>query len=149
MATIRPARYEDIPCLVKLLQQLFTIEADFRFNSTAQSRALSLLIDSDQPGDVFVTEVNDKVVGMCSIQFVVSTAEGGLAAILEDLVINEKYRRQNLGTALLTHAEEFARSLGASRVQLLADMDNSSALNFYGAQGWQTTTLTALFKSEN
>jgi ribosomal protein S18 acetylase RimI-like enzyme len=40
--------------------------------------------------------------------------------------------------------EARAREMGLSRLQLLADMDNAPALDFYTRRGWRRTSLLAL-----
>jgi len=39
---------------------------------------------------------------MCSIQILISTAEGGKVALLEDLVVAENFRNMGIGTKLLS-----------------------------------------------
>ncbi len=84
---IRPAVTSDIPQLVLLLEALFSIEADFLIDYDKQATGLDLLINSSKDC-VWVAEVGgiDQVVGMCSIQTMISTAEGGLVGVVEDLI---------------------------------------------------------------
>ena len=75
--TIRAARLEDIGRLTALLQDLFQIEADFIPNPVRQEEGLARLFR--KPGAVIlVAESSGKAVGMCTLQKVISTAEGGL-----------------------------------------------------------------------
>jgi GNAT superfamily N-acetyltransferase len=75
---------------------------------------------------------------------VVSTAEGGLSALVEDLVVDEPERGKGVGRALLTGIEGWAFSRGATRLQLLADRGNAPALAFYAREGWSSTRLVCL-----
>jgi len=81
------ARAEDIPALVRLLNELFRIERDFVPDSTKQERGLRLILDNPAIGRIFVVRVSKTVVGMASLLFTISTAEGGLAAVLEDVIL--------------------------------------------------------------
>ena len=56
----------DIPQLVTLLEELFILEADFQVDQEKQVTGLALLIAS-QKDAVFVAEVNNAVIGMCSV----------------------------------------------------------------------------------
>lgn len=142
---IRPARTGDIPDLSELLRDLFSIESDFTPDREKQARALGLLINADEGRSaVFVAELSGRVVGMCSVQAVISTAEGGRAAILKDLVVHQEFRGQGVGAHLLSEVHDWCRSQTITRIQLLADKDNLPAFHFYNRQGWQTTRLTAL-----
>ena len=47
-----------------------------------------------------VAEIDGAVRGMCTVQLVISTAEGGLAGLVEDLVVDRTYRGQGIGGLL-------------------------------------------------
>ncbi len=78
---------------------------------------------------------------MVSAQLVISTAMGAPSAWIEDMVVLGQFRGQGVGTALLEKAKEWAKSKGAKRIQLVADADNTSALDFYKNLDWQPTRL--------
>jgi len=90
--------------------------------------------------------IDDQVVGMCSLQMLLSTAEGSPAGLLEDLVVSKSYRGHGIGGRLLAVMENRAIANGAKRLQLLADKKNSPALHFYGKRKWQQTQLICLRK---
>lgn len=95
---------------------------------------------------IMVAECDKEVVGMCTDQLLVSTSEGGLKVIIEDLVIEKKYRGYRIGSKLLSAIKKWAVSCGAKRMDLLADQRNHLALEFYRKQNWQHTELIALQK---
>ena len=140
---IRSASSDDLAAMTRLLQELFTVETEFEFNAGKQRCGLQMLLDSPQAG-VWVAEQHGRVVGMVTVQLVVSTAEGGLSGWLEDLVVARSCRRLGLGKALLKAAVRWAQSRGATRIQLLADGRNVSALLFYRKQDWKQTNMIAL-----
>ena len=129
--------------MVGLLKLLFAIEADFTADAIRQSQGLALLIQ--QPlACIMVAENEGRVVGMCSGQLTISTAEGGFALLVEDLVVAADYRGRQIGPRLLDAVAMWAAGHGAARMQLLADRDNASALNFYRRIGWKDTSLICL-----
>lgn len=140
---IRPARSRDIAAMLALLEILFTIETDFSFNRDRHAAGLRLLLASDS-SLLLVAEQSGRVVGMCSGQTVISTAEGGPALLVEDLVVDEAARTRGIGSRLLEGLALWAAARGASRLQLLADRTNHRALSFYSRRGWQTTQLICL-----
>jgi len=140
---IRPARQQDIDEMILLLKSLFTIEADFSFDPARHAAALQLLLVSSG-AIVLVAEVGGHVVGMCSGQTVISTAEGGPALLVEDVVVAEQQQGRGIGKRLLQTLTEWAKSRRMSRMQLLADRSNSHALKFYKTRGWQGTELICL-----
>jgi ribosomal protein S18 acetylase RimI-like enzyme len=83
---------------------------------------------------------------MCSAQLLISTAAGGLKALMEDLVISPEFRRQGIGTKLLVALEAWAFAQGAQRLDLLADQRNQPALDYYQKNQWQLTNLICFQK---
>jgi ribosomal protein S18 acetylase RimI-like enzyme len=145
MILIRTAKPDDVPQLVALLKALFAIEADFYFDPDKQARGLQSLLKSDK-ACILVAESSDdkKLRGMCSIQTLISTAEGGPVGLLEDLIVAADFRNLGIGKKLLSEAVYWAERQGLKRLQLLADNNNSPALKFYGGQNWQSTQLVCL-----
>ena len=140
---IRAAEAADLPVLVRLLRELFTIEADFTADEARQRIGLTLLL-SDHRAGVLVAERGGEVIGMVTAQLVISTAEGGLSALVEDMVVEAGARGGGVGRSLLATIEGWAVERGATRLQLLADRENAPALSFYARLGWRTTRLVAL-----
>ena len=146
--TIRNAQHSDIQMLVELLKVLFSIEADFVFDEEKQMRGLEMMLQDQENRCIFIAEFDQQIVGMISGQSVVSTAEGGLSVWVEDVVIKQNYRGQGIGRELLSAIESWALQKGARRLQLLADINNSSALAFYKQMNWSDTKLICLQKKD-
>lgn len=142
---IRSAIREDINVMASLLGELFAIEADFQCNPEHQYRGLELLLDGCMKHKcIQVAEVESKVVGMCTAQILISTAQGTPVALVEDMIVDVDYRRKGIGRGLMQAIEAWARFHGATRLQLLADRLNIPALKFYERLGWSTTQLICL-----
>lgn len=142
---IRPATSDDLPDLLVLLKQLFSIEEDFLFDAEKQIRGLELLLQQDK-GQILVAEVDGRVAGMATGQLLVSTAEGSLALLVEDVVVSFAHQGQGLGSALLQAVGDWGHAFGAVRMQLLADLGNDMALEFYKKHKWRQTQLICLRK---
>jgi ribosomal protein S18 acetylase RimI-like enzyme len=140
---IRPAQQQDITAMVLLLQKLFTLEEDFSFEHERQQAGLRILLDQSS-AIVLVAELKGEVIGMCSGQTIISTAEGGPAMIVEDVVVSEPWQGMGIGRRLLQKLLERAGNEGICRLQLLADRHNNKALGFYETLGWHTTQLICL-----
>lgn len=145
---IRNAQHSDIQMLVELLKVLFSIEADFVFDEEKQRRGLEMMLRDQKNRCIFIAEFEQRVVGMISGQILVSTAEGGISVLVEDVVIEQNHRRQGIGKELLGAMENWAVQKGARRLQLLADINNSSALAFYKQSNWSETRLMCLQKKD-
>ncbi|MEW8204749.1 MAG: GNAT family N-acetyltransferase, partial [Candidatus Thiodiazotropha taylori] len=125
--TISSMQRSDIDKMVDLLRQLFSIEADFNVDPDKQRRGLELLQESEAAEIFVVRSARQEVVAMATLQLVVSTAEGGLVAWMEDVVVDADHRGQGVGEFLLSHINRWVESRGIKRVQLVADRDNRSA----------------------
>lgn len=142
-ANVRFAVLEDLTSLVALLQQLFSLEVDFVGDPEKQRQGLRLLLANPQ-AIVVVVAFEKQVLGMCSGQLLISTAEGGYSVLVEDVVVLPEWQGQGFGRALLAAVADWAEERGATRLQLLADRNNAPAFGFYRQLGWQTTELVCL-----
>jgi ribosomal protein S18 acetylase RimI-like enzyme len=144
MEQIEQATIADIPQLCDLLTILFTQEADFYADRDKQMRGLRLIIESPERGRIFVARIAGQVVGMVSLLFTISTAEGAPACWLEDMVIRPEHRDNHLGSHLLQQAVSFAKAQGFARITLLTDRTNEQAIRFYQRHGFRPSEMTPL-----
>lgn len=134
----------DIADLSALLSLLFTIEQDFNPDLSKQHKGLELLLHNANSANISVARnAAGKVIGMVTAQLVISTAQGAASAWVEDMVVASDYRGRGIGKTLLTNAQIWAKSQGATRVQLLVDSSNSEAVAYYAHLNWQATQLQA------
>lgn len=141
METLDEARTEDIPRLAALLGLLFAQEADFTPDPARQCRALALLLAQPETGRVYCARRGPELLGMVSLLFTISTAEGGRVAWLEDMVVAPAERGRGLGGRLLRFAVDEARRLGCSRLTLLTDTTNDAAQRFYAREGFTRSAM--------
>lgn len=145
---IRAATSADIDGLVPLLKELFSIEADFNFNEALQRKGLEIMLKESRNRCITVAVSHEKVIGMASIQTLISTAEGGMVGLVEDLIVNKEWRGRGIGRQLLKFLETWAAQKSLKRIQLLADIENTPALEFYKRLNWSKTQLICLHKKE-
>ena len=143
---IRFAFESDLPDLVALLQDLFAIEADFQGDPVKQGRGLRLLLENPSC-HIWVAEERGRVIGFCTLQVLISTAEGGSVGLIEDVVVASDRRGFGVGRQLMAALETWAAQHGLTRLQLLADRENRPALDFYRRLDWKETQLIALRKN--
>ena len=60
----------------------------------------------------------------------------GLRSIIEDVIVDEKLRRQGIGEALMRYAIELARQAGADGVSLTSNPQRDAANKLYQAMGF-------------
>ena len=130
------ARRVELPQLVALLTILFSEESEFAPDYEKQTRALEKILSDESVGTIYVARDEGQVVAMASLLYTVSTAEGGTAALFEDLVVQPTHRGQGIATALAGFAIAEARSRGVLRLTLLTDMQNERAQELYRRLGF-------------
>jgi GNAT superfamily N-acetyltransferase len=135
------AKATDIPALCDLLGMLFSQEAEFKPDLTAQQVGLALILDRPDIGNIFVARRGNDIVGMVSLLYTVSTALGGRVALLEDMIVSPTARNAGVGSALLSHAIEFAHSQGCKRITLMTDRNNEAAQRFYQRHGFAASAM--------
>src|SRR5947199_9742888 len=91
---IEPATEADLDELSEMLGELFAQESDFRPDKQKQLRGLRLIFEQPSRGRVFVLRCDDAIVGMINLLFTISTAEGGVDMVLEDLVVHKEHQRK-------------------------------------------------------
>ncbi len=142
---VRNGTREDVDALVVLLKELFSVEADFTFDPEKQRHGMQLLLDGcGKHRCIRVAEANRCVIGMATIQTLISTAEGGAVGLVEDVVVRKEWRGKGVGSELLRSIVDWAEKRGLLRLQLLADKNNISAINFYKKRQWSGTELICL-----
>jgi len=144
---ILPATMQDIPCLCNLLNQLFSQEAEFTPDHSAQCRGLQMIIEDPGIGAILVANENGHVIGMVNLLFTVSTALGGRVALLEDMVVDKDHRDLGIGSRLLHAAVAYAEKNTVRRITLLTDADNIDAQRFYFRHNFSFSAMMPLRRS--
>ncbi len=136
MPTLGSAARSDIPRLVELLGRLFSQEREFTPDPEKQREALEAILADRSRGRIFGAREGSDVVGMASLLYTISTAEGGKAALFEDLIVDPKHRKKGIGTKLINYVIQQARAEGVLRITLLTDLENDTALGLYRKLGF-------------
>ena len=135
------AKEEDLMEMAALLSVLFAIETDFEIDFDKQLAGITKLYHSEG-AEMLVAKHEGKVVGMVTMQRLISSAEGDFIGQIEDLVVKEDYRKMGVGSRLINRMRAIAQEYGYKRIQLAADVDNANALQFYNRRGLRRTHLS-------
>ena len=103
---------------------------------------MQLLLAQPAPvARIAVARAGARIVGTASVQLVVSTSEGALSAWIDDVFVDPAWRGCIIGRRRLDDLLLWARRHGATRAQLLIDLDNAAAEAFYARLGWSSSRL--------
>lgn len=146
--TIELARGDDLAQMAKLVGSLFAIEQDFDIDFEKQLSGITKLFLHEST-DLLVAKHEGAVVGMVTMQRLISSAEGDYVGQIEDLVVTGEYRKSGVGSRLINKMRFIAQEHGYKRIQLSADIDNENALHFYTRRGFRRTNLTVFHFKNN
>ena len=148
---IRKAESKDIPQILALLSQVLEVHAAIRpdlfVSGTVKYSADelgSIIENEDTP--VFVADEGGNVLGHAFVQISVNTSQnmpaGMRSMYIDDICVDEKARRKNVGKALYDHALAYAKSIGCYDVSLNVWEGNDSARRFYESMGMRVRKTT-------
>jgi GNAT superfamily N-acetyltransferase len=108
--------------------------------------ALNKDMATDNPV-ILVARIDGKVVGTllaatCQMLF----GECRSFMIVEDVVVDEAYRRKGVGKALMQYAEQMARQRNCSYIMLITDTARVESQAFYDALGYKSAEYCAFKK---
>ena len=125
--TIRKATEDDFPAILELIKELARFER-------APDKVTNNLDQMKSEKDLFrcyVAETQDRgIVGMALFFYAYYTWVGK-SLYLEDLIVNEDYRKHKIGTELLRKVMQTAKDENCKRVLAW----NEPAINFYRKTG--------------
>ena len=81
-----------------------------------------------------ISEKNDPIAGILTLA--IYRVPTGLRSIVEDVIVDEKFRRRGIAEALLKHAVEVARDAGAGNISLSANPSREAAHRLYQKLGF-------------
>jgi len=131
----------ELPELIELLNDLFTQDIEFAPDYNKQKTGLEAIIQNPEIGEILVLKVDDRIVGMVSLLYSISTALGGKVAIIEDMIIRKDYRGKGIGKELLAQAIAFSKKRDCLRLTLLTDFNNDVAIRFYRQFGFKQSEM--------
>lgn len=138
---ISTASNNDIPQICNLLNLLFKQEKEFVIDEYAQHKGLTIIVENPQIGEILVARDGEKILASVNLLYTISTALGGKVALLEDMVVDEQFRGQGIGSSLIEYAIEHVKTKGVKRITLLTDGDNASAHKFYTKHGFCASSM--------
>lgn len=130
--TIRPAREDEVEALLLLYQALFEPPGS-RPDTWDEAHAAGALRDAIRSEDsaVLVAELEGRLVGVCTAYLDLDSVRFGVRCWVEDLAVDAATRSQGVGAALLEDARRWARTAGATHLELDTAEFRTDAQRFY------------------
>ena len=127
---------------IDLAEPLVLLEESLRDGEPVPEALVEKLRRSVEAGDteVLAARTEDRTVGVAVLAYRLNISAGGSFASVEDLYVRPEARRQGVGTALLTAADERCAARGVSYVEIQVEDEPAEA--FYKALGYEAETDT-------
>ena len=131
---IRACTPDDFTSVFYLFRQLWpSLELDYHALYSVYERALSSVTQH-----LIVGEVEDRIVGFCSLSLKNNFWKAGYIGNVDELVVDENYRGQGIGKMLMNRIEEIAISKHCKQIELDSSFHRKEAHHFYENIGFKS-----------
>ncbi len=139
---VRPVTAEDLAGLLGLYAELGEGSPGPEPVSLAQAQRLLREVQAQEGRALLVATVDGSLAGTADLCVVPGFTHGGRPwAVVEHVVVSERFRRRGVGRALMQAVVERCRSAGCYKVQLASRQHRLGAHEFYRALGFETSAL--------
>jgi GNAT superfamily N-acetyltransferase len=142
-AFVRLATKDDIPRILELYEQLSigTANAELNRSPTLEEyRSVFTEFTRIPRHEILVAEYNREVVGTIVFLIEPNLSHRALPwALVENVIVDEKYRRYGFGKLLMEYAINRAKEAGCYRVVLTSDKRRKEAHQFYRSLGFEAS----------
>ncbi len=144
MASIRPATADDIPRILELYDEQLAISSSDaeKHRDTSQDNYLRVFNEIKAlPGcKPIVAEEDGEVIGTTMLMIVPNLSHKALPwAAVENVVVDEKYRRKGIGKLMMEYCKKRAEEAGCYKVQLMSDKSRKESHEFYKSIGYNAS----------
>jgi GNAT superfamily N-acetyltransferase len=132
---IRPASEADVPVIYSFIKKLAAYEKLTHEVVATEMLLRETLFGSLRTAEVAIGYCEEKPVGFVLFFHNYSTFLGRPGLYIEDLFVDETYRRRGLGRALLLYVAQLANERRCGRLEWAVLHWNEPAINFYKKLG--------------
>ena len=141
MTGIRRAKESDLPRILELYHELSMITTESEQHSSTSwddYRRVFAEISGDPRRELLVAEYDGEVVGTVALFIIPNLSHGATPyALVENLVVNHKYRRKGIGKKLMEYTIVRAKQEGCHRIELCSDKKRDEAHRLYRSVGFE------------
>jgi GNAT superfamily N-acetyltransferase len=132
---IRVIREHELPQLLQLYQHLHPQDAPLP--PPVQLQSIWANICANPNLQYVVAEVDGRIVSSCALAIIANLTRGARPyALIENVITHPDFRCRGLGTALLKHTAQIARSNRCYKIMLLSGSKRAETLSFYERVGF-------------
>lgn len=131
---IREATITDMKSVLTLINELAIFEKEPDAVEVTEAYLINAGFGDHPEFKCFVAEVSNEIIGMALVFTRFSTWKGTVLH-LEDLIVNQNFRGQGIGAALLDTVVNYGKQLGVKRISWEVLDWNTDAITFYQQRG--------------
>jgi GNAT superfamily N-acetyltransferase len=145
---IRPATIDEVPLILSFIKKLAQYERLAHEVVATEESLRETLFNSRKTAEVVIGDLQNKPIGLVLFFHNYSTFLGRPGLYIEDLFVDETYRRRGFGSALLSYVARLAIERNCGRLEWSVLDWNKPAIEFYtkfGAvpmSGWTVFRVT-------
>ncbi|MFQ6076315.1 MAG: GNAT family N-acetyltransferase [Candidatus Bathyarchaeia archaeon] len=128
--TVRSAGESDVAALLRLAEELIPGEAEPK-----QRECLLRSCIDDAKHDLYVAELEGRVIGFLDLWTFPDFVHGGVLTIIQNLVVDGAFRGRGVGDLLVRRAVRRAGERGALELHVWTEFDNKAAIRLYKKHG--------------
>jgi ribosomal protein S18 acetylase RimI-like enzyme len=136
--TFRPATEDDEADLLRMMHALAEQEPGaYYFDEPAVRGVLRQFLADPSLGRAWIFSDGTAIVGYIVLTLGYSFEYHGRDAFVDELYVEQRYRRRGIGRETMKFVEEQARTMGVTALHLEVDHGNDPALELYQRAGYQ------------
>jgi len=152
MISVRIGTLKDLEKVQQLNQELFTYEIDNKLHDAYNpdwsfakegETYFRKRLAAENGGVVFIAEDEGEIVGYLAAKYAdYSFRSENPIAEIENIFVEDAYRRKNVGTLLFEQFKNWCVENGVKRAKVTAAYPNLSAREFYESLGFGSSSIT-------
>ncbi|MCP4552989.1 MAG: GNAT family N-acetyltransferase [Bacteroidetes bacterium] len=130
---IRLARQADFDSVYNLIKQLWpNMKSDYKTLNEIYLKGIDSVMQR-----LIVGELNNQVIGFCSLTVNNNLWQAGNLGHVDELVIDKDYRGKGFGKKMIESITQIARDLKCKRIELDSGFHRKDAHRFYESIGYE------------
>jgi GNAT superfamily N-acetyltransferase len=121
----------DLPALIPLVEHYWEFERIRGFDTARITALLTDLLHAPDRGQIWVAQVDGRLLGYLLTVYLFSLEHGGLMAEIDEFFVIPEKRSLKIGTALLETATAEIAQRGITHIQLQLGTHNTRGKSFY------------------
>jgi len=125
----------ELPALLELMREFYA-QQEMRFDEPAASLSINKALNNPELAQIYLIFRGAELAGYFALTFCFSLEFHGRFALFDELYLREPYRRQKLGKAVVSFAEDLCKKAGIKALRLEVGRENQPAQSLYRAAGF-------------